>query len=747
MKRVCIGVHIQTEPQRLRETLFSISRNTSCAYELIILTDGADAETTQALQEISVRQSSTIEPRGVAACFNRLVSDNDAEVFVLLESGAIVGADWLERLCQALYADARNGLAGPSTNNCWNEQGVFSKHGGASEEITNTAAEAAQMFGDMARTLAPLYSLSDFCYLAKREVIAAVGAADESYGLGPCWEMDYNIRAARAGWRGIWVGGAYVYRAPFTTRRLKTEALKFELSKRLYQERFCGARLRGEKTSYRSHCSGDACPNFAPASLITIHRNLSSVQVETASLIRVNETNEPLVTCIMPTYNRRQYIPQALRCFQKQTYTNKELLIVDDSEQAIDDCIPTDERVRYLRLEKKLTIGAKRNIACENARGEFIVHFDDDDWYPTHRISEQIQALQQSGADVCGSSRIYFQEASTNKAWEYRYENNSSWVAGSTLVYRKSFWQRHRFQDIQVGEDARFVWNETKASLKDLANPSLCVASVHPHNTSKKNTAGSFWHPIEIATVRALLGDEINFYRALSEEKVPLVSCIMPTYNRRAFVPQSLKHFYAQDYPNKELIIVDDGEDSVAELVTGLPEILYLRLNKRHSIGAKRNIACRSARGEIIALWDDDDWYSSDRLRYQVAPILADEADMTGLKETIFADLATGHFWRIGERLHERMFWGNVPGGTLVYRRTLLSKGLVYPEINLAEDAWFLQHAVRKGFRLLQLPNPEVFVYVRHKKNTWADWKPGEFLDHTDWQRIEPPKLFITTHQ
>jgi hypothetical protein len=44
---------------------------------------------------------------------------------------------------------------------------------------------------------------------------------------------------------------------------------------------------------------------------------------------------------------------------------------------------------------------------------------------------------------------------------------------------------------------------------------------------------------------------------------VPLVSCIMPTANRRRFVPEAIRLFLAQDYLEKELVILDDGEDSV----------------------------------------------------------------------------------------------------------------------------------------------------------------------------------------
>jgi glycosyltransferase involved in cell wall biosynthesis len=54
---------------------------------------------------------------------------------------------------------------------------------------------------------------------------------------------------------------------------------------------------------------------------------------------------------------------------------------------------------------------------------------------------------------------------------------------------------------------------------------------------------------------------------------LPLVSCIMPTFNRRPFVPQAIRYFLAQDYPEKEFIIVDDGADSVADLVPDDPRV------------------------------------------------------------------------------------------------------------------------------------------------------------------------------
>jgi glycosyltransferase involved in cell wall biosynthesis len=216
----------------------------------------------------------------------------------------------------------------------------------------------------------------------------------------------------------------------------------------------------------------------------------------------------------------------------------------------------------------------------------------------------------------------------------------------------------------------------------------------------------------------------------------------MPTYNRRRFVPQSLQYYLQQDYPNRELIIIDDGTDAIEDLTEGMSGVRYVRLPSRTSIGAKRNLACRQAQGEIIAHWDDDDWYSPDRLRYQVAPILAGEADMTGLKNVFVLDLPAGDFWTTNPQLHKQMFVGDVHGGTLVYRKDLLQGGLRYPEINLAEDAYLLHYAVARGKRLARLSNPGVFVYVRHGSNAWREFTPGQFLDPAGWERIEPPLTF-----
>ena len=456
-------------------------------------------------------------------------------------------------------------------------------------------------------------------------------------------------------------------------------------------------------------------------------------------------TTQPLVSCIMPTYNRREFTPRAIQYFLRQDYESKELIIVDDGNDPIGDLVPKDDRVRYLRLNEKISVGAKRNRACEAARGDIIAHWDDDDWHAPHRLRYQIEALQREHADVCGINRLLFYDAINDRAWLYVYPaQRRFWLSGSSLCYTRSFWAAHRFANLNVGEDARFVWSGVRARMIALPDHTFHVGVIHAHNVSPKRTNSAYWKAINLAEIQRVVGDDLPQLRVTSSSPatpMPLISCIMPTFNRRAFIPLAIQHFLAQDYPNKELVIVDDGDDAIGDLVNAVPDVRYIRLNQRISIGAKRNLACREARGELIAQWDDDDWYAPDRLSYQAQLILDDQADLTGLENTYLLELPAGRFWTTQHQLHQRMFVGDVHGGTLVFRKNILNNGLRYPEVNLAEDAGLLKQALRRGKRLARLPNPGVFVYVRHGKNAWQ-FAPGKFIDPKGWRSIDPPAAF-----
>jgi glycosyltransferase involved in cell wall biosynthesis len=195
----------------------------------------------------------------------------------------------------------------------------------------------------------------------------------------------------------------------------------------------------------------------------------------------------------MPTAQRRGFVPTAVERFLHGQPFDAELLILDDGPDAIGDAIPADPRIRYFREERRLSVGAKRNRLCELARGDVIVHWDDDDYYAPWRLRYQVEALLASEADACGLDRVLFHQPDEDRWWEYRYPPGSRpWLHGATLAYRKSFWRRHPFADVQIGEDTRFVWS-AGARLLALSDPTFYVGRIHPGNTSPKRTRDPRW--------------------------------------------------------------------------------------------------------------------------------------------------------------------------------------------------------------------------------------------------------------
>lgn len=433
----------------------------------------------------------------------------------------------------------------------------------------------------------------------------------------------------------------------------------------------------------------------------------------------------------MPTHARPEFVPRAIATFLAQDVGDIELLILDDGPQPVRGCVPDHPRIRYLRSEQRQSVGVKRNVLCGQARAEIIVHWDDDDWYPPGRVRRQLAALSDGTADASGSSTIFFYEPGACRAFQYRYAGRGAFVTGTTLAYRKSLWARSPFADVQVGEDTRFVNAIPRGRLLDLADPSLCVATIHPGNVSPKNPRGEQWTQIGVERIHELLGETGNRLR-------PRVSCIMPTADRRAVIPLTLELFAAQDYPDRELIVVDAGEDPIGDLCEGVPGVRYFQVSRRLSIGTRRNLACEHASGGIIVHWDDDDWYAPDRLTRQVEPILAGRAEVTGLEHRHTLRVEDGSFWTVTPALHQRMFVGDVHGGTLAYRRANRDGGVRYPDANLGEDAALLKLLLQRGARLERIPNEGAFVYVRHGRNAWR-FEPGHFLDPDGWQRSERP--------
>ena len=226
----------------------------------------------------------------------------------------------------------------------------------------------------------------------------------------------------------------------------------------------------------------------------------------------------PLVTCIMPTANRFEFLSRAVTLFLAQDYPRKQLVIVEDGQ---DDCsvlcachcgevgCRVAQQIKYARLDgTRRTIGEKRNIACGLADGDLVAHWDDDDWHAPNRLSVQIEALFRARARLCGADRLVFYDAGRGRAYLYQ-TARVPWLAGGTLLYEKTLQREQPFQHVSRGEDTAFIDEAHRRGVRfaAISDPSLYVATIHDGNTSPKRPVEQRWGGFNVETVRRWIGE------------------------------------------------------------------------------------------------------------------------------------------------------------------------------------------------------------------------------------------------
>ncbi|HEV7333480.1 MAG TPA: glycosyltransferase [Flavisolibacter sp.] len=177
------------------------------------------------------------------------------------------------------------------------------------------------------------------------------------------------------------------------------------------------------------------------------------------------ETNAPIVTVLLPTYNCEAYVQKSIQSILDQTFTNFELLVIDDAStdrtiQVIQEF--TDPRIRLIRKQKNTGYTDSLNYGIGIAQGDYIARMDADDISIATRLERQVQFLT-SNKDVvlCG---CWYQEIPTNHVAKLPVSHEDILVAMLTnnsishpsVMYRKEFFIRHQLtynRDFESAED------------------------------------------------------------------------------------------------------------------------------------------------------------------------------------------------------------------------------------------------------------------------------------------------------
>ncbi len=207
----------------------------------------------------------------------------------------------------------------------------------------------------------------------------------------------------------------------------------------------------------------------------------------------------------------------------------------------------------------------------------------------------------------------------------------------------------------------------------------------------------------------------------------------MPTRGRPELAAKAVEYFWAQTWPNKELLIMDDGRE---RSFTMRPDCdVYLCMNGPMTIGTKRNALCVLAKGEIIVHWDSDDYSSPERLQSQYEILTASVKAVTGFYTLLFVNEESKEAARyIGDP-------SDTVGTSLMYMKDWWEKH-PFEDVMIQEDIGFARVAYQHD-QLHAVPSDDSIIARVHQGNTSPDSSIDRLLQKAksivgeNWQTVE----------
>jgi glycosyltransferase involved in cell wall biosynthesis len=215
----------------------------------------------------------------------------------------------------------------------------------------------------------------------------------------------------------------------------------------------------------------------------------------------------------------------------------------------------------------------------------------------------------------------------------------------------------------------------------------------------------------------------------VSGERPVLVSVIIPTYNRRNYIRESLDSVLAQDFYDFEVIVVDDGStDGTEEEVRPYQDRICYTRQENKGAGAARNVGIRKARGQYIAFMDSDDLSRPHHLKCLSSfldrnPECAMVVGNGGYLEGNYRNRSTIISAKRVKRLEQRgITVKELFDGRVVRLQGTMTRKTVFEEIGLLDEWFRLSYDLDLALRIIKdhqigFINEEVYLWRQHGDN------------------------------
>ncbi|MGE5458632.1 MAG: glycosyltransferase, partial [Methanococcaceae archaeon] len=359
---ISVVIPCYNQAQFLAEAVESVVKQTYCDWECIIVNDGSPDNTSQVVQNIIMKYPDKNikliekENEGLAAARNTGIRNARGKFILPLDSDDILISSALEDMLEVIDLDETVSLV-------YSDYLAFGFQNGYVQTIP------PELFYDHLREENGL----PYCSLYKKEVWEKVGG----YNTNMIWGYE--------DW-DFWIGCI----------EKKIKKVK-KIPKALF-------RYRTKEVSMITNAIKHN--NELRARMVLNHAALFRKElIENARELLSKEQFDPkehLVSIIVPTFNRPEFLRESIGSILSQTYKNLEIVVVNDAGSDVQDLINEfkDKRIRYIKHEQNKGLAASRNTGIINANGKYIAYLDDDDvYYPDH-IEALVECLKKNNIRV-----------------------------------------------------------------------------------------------------------------------------------------------------------------------------------------------------------------------------------------------------------------------------------------------------------------------------------------------------------
>lgn len=198
---------------------------------------------------------------------------------------------------------------------------------------------------------------------------------------------------------------------------------------------------------------------------------------------------------------------------------------------------------------------------------------------------------------------------------------------------------------------------------------------------------------------------------------LPTITIITPTANRRRFFKLSLLNFYNIQYDKKKIewIIVEDGDESIEDLIPKDDRIKYYRLSEKKSIGYKRNYCIEKSKNDIIVCMDDDDYYPPLSVISRITYLLNDKNIDCVTCTTIGCFHINKYISMINVPPHQLPFEKRISEASLVFRKSFWEERK-FNDLSICSEA--TDFLINRSNKCQEISWDGILVSLLHGNNT-----------------------------